>query len=102
MFLVEDFAGARALAAMQASSEVFESLKHVICLGATSCLSKLSMQRGYFNRKRMHLFSASTSAVVGPAIALANSFLANCNSIRPADKYASLMTLERYDVASCG
>ena len=26
----------------------------------------------------------------------------NCNSIRSADKYASLTTLERYDVASCG
>ena len=50
----------------------------------------------------MHLFSASTSAVVGSAIALANSLLANCKSIRSADKYASRMTLERYDVASCG
>ena len=48
----------------------------------------------------MHLFSASPSAVV--AIALANSSLSDCNSIRSADKYASLMTLERYDVASCG
>ena len=60
------------------------------------------MHRGYFNRKRMHLFSASTSAVAGSAITLANSLLANCNSIRSADKYASLVTLERYDVASCG
>ena len=50
----------------------------------------------------MHLFGASTSAVDGSAIALANSLLANCNSIRSADKYASLVTLERYDVASCG
>ena len=50
----------------------------------------------------MHLFSASTSAVVGSAIDLANSLLANCNSMRSADKYASLMTLERYHVASCG
>ena len=60
------------------------------------------MHRGYFNRKRIHLFSASTSAVVGSAIALANSLLANGNSIRSAAKYASLMTLERYDVASGG
>ena len=80
----------------------FDSLKHVICLGTISCLSKLWMHRGYFNEKRMHLFSASTSAVVGSAIALANSLLANCNSIRSADKYARLMTLELYDVASCG
>ena len=50
----------------------------------------------------MHLFNASTSAVVGPAIALAKSLLGNCNSIRSAANYASLMTLERYDVASCG
>ena len=74
----------------------------MICLGTISCLSKLGMHRGYFNRKRMHLFSASTSAVVGSAIALANSLLAKCNSVRSADKYASLMTVERYDVASCG
>ena len=80
----------------------FESLLHVICLGIMSCLSKLWMHRGYVNKKRMHLFSASTSAVVGSAIALAHSLLANCNSIRSADKYANLMTLERYDVASCG
>ena len=53
------------------------------------------MLRGYFNRKRMHLFSASRLAVVGSAIALANTLLANCNSIRSADKYASRMTLER-------
>ena len=33
---------------------------------------------------------------------LSNFLLANCNSIRSADKYASLRTLERYDVASCG
>ena len=78
----------------------FESLKHVICLGTISGLSKLWMRRGYFNKKRKHLFNASTSAVVGPAIALANSLLANCNSIRSADKYESLMTLERYEVAS--
>ena len=50
----------------------------------------------------MHLFNASTSAVVGSAIALANSLLANCNSIRSAEKYASRMTLERYDAESCG
>ena len=50
----------------------------------------------------MHLFNASTSAVVGPAIALADSLLGNCNSIRSADKYASRMTLEPYDVAYCG
>ena len=50
----------------------------------------------------MHLFSASTSAVVGSAIDLANSFLPNCNSIRSADKYAGRMTLERYDVESFG
>ena len=80
----------------------FEPPKHVICLGTISCLSKLWIHRGYFNKKRMHLLSASTSAVVGSAIALANSVLANCNSIRSADKYASLMTLERYDVVSCG
>ena len=60
------------------------------------------MHRGYSNKKRMHLFSASTSAVVGSAIDLANSLLANCNSIRSAHKYASRMTLERYDMASCG
>ena len=60
----------------------------MICLVTISCLSLL--------------FNASTPAVVGPAIALADSLLANCNSIRSADKYASLMTLERYDVASCG
>ena len=50
----------------------------------------------------MHLFSASTSAVVGSTIALDNSLLANCNSIRSGGKYVSPMTLERYDVASCG
>ena len=50
----------------------------------------------------MHLFSASTSIVVGSSIDLANSVLANCNSIQSADKYASLMTLERHDVTSCG
>ena len=44
--------------------------------------------------------SASTPAVAGSAIALVHSLLANCNSIRSADKYASLMTLERYDVES--
>ena len=60
------------------------------------------MHRGYFNKKRMHLFSASTSDVVGSAIDLANSLLASCNSIRSADKYASRRTLERYDVESCG
>ena len=80
----------------------FESLKHVICMGTISCLSKLWMHRGYLNRKRMHLFSASTKAVVSSAIARANSVLARCNSNRPADKNASLMTFERYDVASCG
>ena len=41
----------------------FESLWHVICLGTISCLSKLWMHRGYFDKKRMHLFSAPTSAV---------------------------------------
>ena len=51
---------------------------------------------------RMHLFSTSTSADVGSAIDLANSLLANCNSIRSVNKYASRMTLERYDVESCG
>ena len=60
------------------------------------------MHRGYFKKKRMHLFNASTSAVVGSAIDLANSSLAECNSMRSADKYASRMTLERYDVESCG
>ena len=50
----------------------------------------------------MHLFSASASTVVGFAIALANSLLANCNSIRSDDKYASRMTLERFNVESCG
>ena len=60
------------------------------------------MHRGYFNQKRLHLFSASTSAVVGSAIDLDNSLLANCSSIRSSDKYASRMTLERYDVESCG
>ena len=49
----------------------------------------------------MHLFSASSSAVVGSDIDLANSLVANCNSIRSADKYASRMTLERNDVESC-
>ena len=48
----------------------------------------------------MHLFSASKLAVVGSAIALANSLLANCNSIRSADKHASRMTLKRYYVES--
>ena len=52
--------------------------------------------------QRIHLYSASTSAVVGSAIDLASSLLANCNSIRSADKYGSRMTLERYDVESCG
>ena len=47
--------------------------------------------------RRMHLFSTSKPAVVGSAPALANSLLANSSS----NKYASLMTLERYDVASC-
>ena len=74
----------------------------MICLGTISCLSMLRMHRGYFSKKRMHLFSASSSAVVGSAIDLANSLLANSNSIRSADKYASRMTLERYDVESCG
>ena len=50
----------------------------------------------------MHLFSASTSAVLGSAIDLSTSLLANCNSIRSTDKKASRMTLERYDVESCG
>ena len=50
----------------------------------------------------MHLLSASTPAVVGSAIDLANSSLANCNSIQSTDKCASRMTLERYDVESCG
>ena len=45
--------------------------------------------------------NASTSVVAGSAIALVDSLLANCNSIRSAEKYASLMTLERYDVESC-
>ena len=60
------------------------------------------MHRGYFSKKRMHLFSACTSAVVGSAIDLAHFLLANCNSIRSADKYASRMTLELFDVESCG
>ena len=50
----------------------------------------------------MHLFHVSTSTVVGSVIILVHSLLGNCNSIRSADTYASLMTLERYDVASCG
>ena len=50
----------------------------------------------------MHLFNASTSAVVGSDIDLTNSLLTNCNSIRSADRHASRMTLERYDVESCG
>ena len=78
----------------------FESLKHEICLGTISCLSKLWMHRVYINRKRTHLSHASTSTVVGSAIDLAKSLLANCNSIRSADKYASLMTLERNGVSS--
>ena len=56
----------------------------------------------YINKKRMHLFGASTSAVVGSAIDLANSLLAHCNSIRSADRYASRIIWERYDVESCG
>ena len=92
---VEDFAGTRAFAAQPAK---FESLKHVICLGTISCLSKLWMHRGYFNKKRVHFFNAPASAVVGPAIALANSLLGNCTSIRSAAKDASLMTLEKCDV----
>ena len=78
----------------------FASMKHVI-LNTISCLSKLWMHRGCFNKKRMHLFNASTLAVVTSAIALVNSLLANRNLIR-TEKYASLMTLELYDVASCG
>ena len=74
----------------------------MICLGTISCLSKLWMHRAYFNWKRMHLFSASTSAVVGSAIDIANSFLTNCTSFRSDDKYASRMTLARNDVESCG
>ena len=94
---VEDLVGTRALAALQASSDVC-----AICLGTISCLSKLWMHRGYSDSKRMHLFGASTSANVGSAIALALSLLASCSSVQSADKYASLMALERYDVASCG
>ena len=56
----------------------------------------------YINKKRMQLFSAPTSAVVGSAIELANSLLAHGNSIRSADRYASRIPLERYDVESCG
>ena len=41
----------------------------------------------------MHLFNASTWAVVGSYIA---------NSIRSVDEYANRVTLERYDVESCG
>ena len=48
----------------------------------------------------MHLFNASKSVVVGPEIALPSSLLGNCNSTRPAANYESLMTLERYEVAS--
>ena len=47
------------------------------------------------------LFSATTAEVVGSAIDLANSLLANCNTIRSADKYANRITLERYYVESC-
>ena len=92
---VQGFAGTRAFAAQP---EKFESLKHVICLGTISRLSKLWMHRGYFNEKRVHFFNAPASAVVGPAIALANSLLGNCTSIPPAAKDASLTTLERCDV----
>ena len=65
-------------------------------------MSFKALDASWINKKRMHLFNASTSAVVGSAIALANSLLANCNSIRSAAMYASRKTLERFDVASCG
>ena len=86
------------------SADIQQSLNpsHVICLDTISCHSKLWMNRGHFSNKRMHLFSASTSAVVGSAIDLARSLLVNFNSIRSADKHASCMTLERYDVESYG
>ena len=84
------------------SAEIRQSLSRCSTGSAwAQCLSKLWMHRGDFSKKRMHLFSASTSAVVGSAIDLANSLLANCSSIRSADQYAS-RTLERYDVESCG
>ena len=101
MFSVENLTRTRVFLLCRHPAK-FESLWHVICLGTMSCLSKLWMHRGSFDKKRMHLFSASTSAVVSSAIALANSSLANCNSIRSGDKHASRMTLERYDVESCG
>ena len=77
------------------SADIRQSLSH-------TCLSKLWMHRGYFSKKRMHLFGASTSAVVSSAIDLANSLLSNCNSIRSEDKNTSRMTLGRYDVEYCG
>ena len=63
----------------------FESLQHVICLGTISCLAKL-----------WHL------PLLVPISLLLILYWQNCNSIRPADKHASRMTLERYDVESCG
>ena len=101
MFPVEDLAGTRALPALQTSGKFGVTAARDL-LGTISCLSQLWMHPGYFSKKRMHFHSASTSAVVGSAIDLANSSLANWNSTRSADKYASRMTLERCHVESCG
>ena len=101
MFPVEDLAGTRAFPALQTSGKVCVAVARVLLGHNFLSFTALDASR-IFNKKRMHLLSASTSAVVGSAIDLANSRLANCNSIRSPDKYASFMTLERYDVASCG
>ena len=58
------------------------------------------MHRGYFNKKRMQLFSASTSAIVGSAIDLAYSLLAI--QFDQLKRDASRITLERNDLESCG
>ena len=65
----------------------FELLQHVICLGTISCLSKIWMHRGYFNKKRMHLSGASTPAVVCSAIvSKCVYFFAVCSQNRTFDQ----------------
>ena len=62
MSLADAFTGTRALPALQTSSEVTKARD---LLGDDLLFSKLWMHRGYFNKKRMHLSNASTSAGVG-------------------------------------
>ena len=82
---MEDVAGTRALAALQASSEVRVTGAHDLL--RDTLLSFEALDVAWVLQQETN---ASTSAVVASAIALANSSLANCNSIRSADKYASL------------